>query len=293
MVTGPQLICLRRTHPIDRDPILDGPLVSITIPTFNEETDLPRCLHSVQEQSYRNVEVIAIDGGSSDNTIGICESFGASVAKCSQGLMQARLLGLQMARGEYVLLLDADQLLSHDTIQRALSEIPGYDMLVLEEGSASEDTWVGRALAKERLLTHEADNALDPVEGGLMPRFFRRDFLLAVFANIPSAEVRSIVSSDHAIIYYEARRLSSKVKLLSKALFHIEENGLRTLFLHNYRFGRTTRILLHGSSYSDLIRRKTSLRRSSVILPLRARTPTLFPVMAIRTLGFRLGFLLG
>ncbi len=57
---------------------MDAPLISVIIPVYKVEKYLKRCLKSVRDQSYRNLEVIVVDDGSPDGCPAICDSFATS-----------------------------------------------------------------------------------------------------------------------------------------------------------------------------------------------------------------------
>ncbi len=94
----------------------DQPLVSVVIPTFNRAYCLQRTLHSVLSQTYSRLEVIVVDDGSTDNTRELV--LGRSGAdpriryeyQTNRGVSAARNLGFRLARGEYIALLDSDDL---------------------------------------------------------------------------------------------------------------------------------------------------------------------------------------
>jgi glycosyltransferase involved in cell wall biosynthesis len=237
----------------------DG-LVSVTIPTRNAAATLGRCLESVRRQAYKAVEVLVVDGGSCDGTQEVAAAYGATVVEVKGGLLAARIAGAQMARGEYVLLLDADQVLAPGVLERAvaMAEEGGYDMLVLEEVSLPPRNFWQKLFAAHRRLIHFYldEKALDPIKGTVLPRFFRRRLLLEAMDAIPEGLRKEVVHHDHAIIYLEARRLSSKVGILPRAVFHQEPASLREIVARNFRYGRSLAALEGPNPYSRLVRRR-------------------------------------
>ena len=87
------------------------PEVSVIIPAYNHGRYLSQAIQSVQEQTYRDFEIIVVDDGSTDNTRDVVVSFGHSVTYIRQensGPSSARNSGIRAARGQYVAFLDAD-----------------------------------------------------------------------------------------------------------------------------------------------------------------------------------------
>src|SRR3990167_5485544 len=91
-----------------------NPLVSIIIPTFNEQQSITDCLDSLKTQSYKNVEIIIVDDGSTDNTIEIISNCKFQIANCKllrqehMGPGTARNLGASKASGDILVFVDAD-----------------------------------------------------------------------------------------------------------------------------------------------------------------------------------------
>lgn len=89
------------------------PLVSVVVPAFNAASTLEQALHSILSQSYRNIELIVVDDGSTDETANILRTYGENlrvVHQANSGLAKARNVGCALARGEFVALMDADDL---------------------------------------------------------------------------------------------------------------------------------------------------------------------------------------
>jgi glycosyltransferase involved in cell wall biosynthesis len=97
-----------------------GPgLLSIIVPAYNAEVYLAETLASVLEQNWQPLELLVVDDGSSDRSIPIAESFGncVRVLACPhRGLAATRNSGIVAARGEFLLHLDADDLLTPNSI---------------------------------------------------------------------------------------------------------------------------------------------------------------------------------
>lgn len=99
------------------------PLVSIVIPCHNNEAFLKESIASAFNQSYGNVEVIVIDDGSTDNSQGILHTCGDKIrweTQLNQGAPVARNRGIELANGEYIKFLDADDVLLPDCLERQI-----------------------------------------------------------------------------------------------------------------------------------------------------------------------------
>ena len=87
-------------------------LISIILPVYNAEKYIKKCLNSLINQSYKNIEILCIDDGSKDNSYNIIEEFKDERIKLfkqeNSGPAKARNVGLSNAKGEYIMFCDAD-----------------------------------------------------------------------------------------------------------------------------------------------------------------------------------------
>lgn len=118
------LPCRRSGHPCAAElPRTQADLVSVIIPTLNEENSLPATLRSLQES--RATEVIVCDGGSTDRTCAAAESCGATVLRCGRGRGLQLNAGAAVARGEFLLFLHADARLPNNFGDQVRSGLAG------------------------------------------------------------------------------------------------------------------------------------------------------------------------
>jgi glycosyltransferase involved in cell wall biosynthesis len=102
---------------------MNSPLISCIVPVFNGERYLRQALDSIFAQTYRPLEVVVVDDGSTDATAVIVASFGDRLRylrQDNQGPPVARNLGIRAAKGEYVAFLDADDLWHPEKLQRQI-----------------------------------------------------------------------------------------------------------------------------------------------------------------------------
>lgn len=99
-------------------------LISVIVPIYNVEKYLPKCIESIQRQTYQNLEIILVDDGSCDRCPGICDKFAKDdsrikvIHKKNGGLSDARNMGIEVANGKYLAFVDSDDYISQDMIKK-------------------------------------------------------------------------------------------------------------------------------------------------------------------------------
>lgn len=108
---------------------MDNPLINIIVPCYNVEEYLDKCVNSLVNQTYSNIEIILVDDGSSDNTPHLCDKWASKdnrikvIHKENGGLVSARNTGYQAVNGEWMMYLDADDWIDTDTCEKLLMAI--------------------------------------------------------------------------------------------------------------------------------------------------------------------------
>lgn len=105
------------------------PLISIIVPVYNISKYLERCIHSIIAQSYKNIEIVLINDGSTDNSGQLCDLYKDKdkrvrvVHKTNGGLSSARNTGLSVIKGEYLGFVDGDDFVDkymYETLLKAM-----------------------------------------------------------------------------------------------------------------------------------------------------------------------------
>ena len=115
-------------------------MISIIIPIYNAERYLKRCLDSICDQSYKNLEIILVNDGSTDNSLQICEEYKRKdyrieiLNKKNEGVSIARNLGIDIAKGRYILFVDCDDWLEPNLCEKSISMIEKENVKVLTFG---------------------------------------------------------------------------------------------------------------------------------------------------------------
>ncbi len=129
--------------------------LSIIIPVYNVERYIEQCLQSVLNQSYTHYEVICVNDGSNDNSLGILNRYKAQYSQIkvinqhNQGLSVARNNGLRKATGDYILFLDSDDWLTENALTILSQSITDQDFIAfngkrfIEDADCQEDIDTG------------------------------------------------------------------------------------------------------------------------------------------------------
>lgn len=111
--------------------------ISIIIPVYNVEKELNRCIRSVIEQTYKNIEIILVDDGSPDKSSQMCDDYALIdnrievIHKKNGGLSDARNTGLKYATGKYIMYVDSDDYLELYACEKLMSLMKdGVDFVV-------------------------------------------------------------------------------------------------------------------------------------------------------------------
>lgn len=108
-------------------------LISIIIPVYNSEKYIGNCLESILKQTYKNIEIIIIDDGSTDDSAKICDAFSRKDNRIkvyhisNSGVAIARNIGLEKSKGKFIAFSDSDDLYEIDFLEKAITLIEEAD----------------------------------------------------------------------------------------------------------------------------------------------------------------------
>ncbi len=208
------------------------PLVSVNIATYNSEKTLVKCLDSLKNQSYKNIEIVIMDSYSKDKTLDIARAYGARIV-FAPTLATARKAGADASRGDYIFILDSDQILEPDVIEKCVTACEeGFDGVTLFEKSLIlKGTFVEKVIAYDKEIFHSLHDD-DPLRGTAIPRFFRT----AYFKKI-EFEKNPPITFEHTIIHHQIVRMGAKIKFVDAYIWHHETATLGELARKFFRYG--------------------------------------------------------
>ena len=220
----------------------DDYMVSIVVPVYNVEEFLERCLKSIVNQTYTNLEIIIVDDGSDDGSLKICKKYHADtrvkiLELNHQGVAIARKEGIQEATGELIAFVDADDYIDCDYIENMVCKIGDSDLissgnwkenvyrtvsdLSMDRGQSArtlikpdmpEGLYEGEDL--EKILRFMFSNSVYTIRRVVWGRLFRTDILKKVCRNL-----------DYRIWMGEDRVLFQTYILNCKKVSYIDEFG--------------------------------------------------------------------
>lgn len=126
---------------------METPLISILVPVYNVEKYLAECIDSITNQTYKNIEIILVDDGSTDNSGAMCDEYAKKDSRIkvihqeNQGLATVRNVSVAAATGDYIGFVDSDDFVSHDMYEGLISvaENKNADIIVCNISYIDED----------------------------------------------------------------------------------------------------------------------------------------------------------
>ena len=249
-------------------------LVTVVVPVYNVEKYLDRCIKSIVNQTYTNLEILLIDDESPDNCPQICEDWAKKdsrikvIHKKNAGLGYARNTGIENAHGEYVCFVDSDDYIELDTVEKTIAAANSYSSELVIYGMKKEDKQ-GELLSVQIPYKSVRVYQGNRIKEELVPLMMSSDYYSErVSAGLSCCEVliaskaisrlewrlsseREIISED----VYSLLKLYAGVKsvvIIPEALYHYCQNeGSLT---KTYRADRWTKIKAFYESTVSLIK---------------------------------------
>lgn len=171
-------------------------LLSIILPVYNAERYLAKCLESILVQSYENFEVIVINDGSTDASVTVCKNYAKKdqrikfISQENQGVAMTRNNGLNIAKGDYIGFVDADDYIENDMflnlvnpiLKQAFDVVISHYKIVNQDNSTISQTKLPinkvlkvPSIKNHILKTYYSGN--DPLVPALWNKIYKKEFL--------------------------------------------------------------------------------------------------------------------
>lgn len=211
-------------------------LVSVIVPAYNCELYIDKCIQSILNQSYKNLELILIDDASTDDTYSICEKYRTLDLRvivirteCQKGSIFARKLGVEASNGDYITFVDADDWIDIETIQKFVNYmLYGYDFistgLVYEYADGSKKLYKLEDREYQDTATkEECMKKMVSCEGGtydICPsscaKCYKRDFLIKCLSQV----CNNVTYGEDAVTTLLCISNASKFRCYSDIYYH-------------------------------------------------------------------------
>lgn len=211
------------------DICFDNPLVSLIVPIYNVETYLEECLDSALGQSLSAVEVICVNDGSTDGSRAILKSYETHdprvrvIDKENGGLSSARNVGIDASRGEIIMFLDSDDMLTSDACEKVCkrfaetsADIVTFGAECFPEGAAS--THMKECLSPHDIVYHTFSEDLLFKENS-RPYACRSAFRRTYLDEHHLRFFEDITFGEDQVLFFQAYPQASAVALMSDKLY--------------------------------------------------------------------------
>ncbi len=163
------------------------------------------------------------------------------------------------------------------------------DMAVAEEMSYKPTTIIEKLSEIDRKIIQK-EYELDPKKGVILPGIYKKTILKRIFKKFKRPLLENVTIHDHAIIYYEAYKLSNKIGLIMNAVYHSEPKTILSLINHYYYWGKRARAVKNilPKEYEMMFKSKMNHRIKNINW-LSIDSLLTLPVIFVKGLGFNLG----
>lgn len=209
--------------------VMEFPLISVIVPVYQVKDYLDECIQSLSRQTWRNMEVLLVDDGSTDGSSAICDRYAGKDSRFrvfhqeNKGLSGARNEGLQQAKGEYIAFVDSDDLISPVYIEELYHLIRKYDAdISVCDYSVNRETVdkehrndLKSICLDSEMMLKEWHGKRKRVETVVWNKLYRREILLnnGQSALFPEGKLHEDVYVSHQIVQNAKRIAVTEEKL--------------------------------------------------------------------------------
>lgn len=211
---------------------MDNPQISVIVPVYNAEKYLYRCIDSILTQTFTDFELLLIDDGSKDRSGAICDEYAVKDSRVrvyhkeNGGVYAARMDGISLSTGDYILFVDADDLLK--TKESLFLVVPFLNRceVVITDMPKDENNVSG--------INYRRDLMSDKVKPAIWARFFRRDIIKSSVLDIP----RDIVYGEDWLMNLMISLHVEKCVYLKRDIYdyQINEGSVSKRFVRTYTY---------------------------------------------------------
>ena len=218
----------------------ENPAISIIIPVYNAEKYLKECLDSIVSQTMRSIEIICINDGSVDDSLNILKKYAKQDSRIhiynqeNSGVSVARNVGIQAARGECIIFIDADDYVDIKMMEILWENYKKYqaDIIVFGGVSFPHTEWVDKKLAtKDSIYEFNSINALF-YETGSIPFLWNKLFKLKLLKQKKLAFDANYALGEDQIFQFLLFPAARKIQYISNKFYHYRVGNANSAMSH-------------------------------------------------------------
>lgn len=212
------------------------PKLSIIIPVYNVEKYLPKCLESILNQDFKDLEVICVNDGSTDNSLEVLQEIKKNddrvviIDKKNEGSGIARNLGLSASQGEYIYFIDSDDWLEDDVLGKIISKADELKTDILIFGGLSYYNGKGQngAYSKNKLPKKYLNRVFSAKDvkkdifkfpSTAWTKLYRRDFLIK-----NDIKFQNIRAGQDQLPFFHSMIVAEKIAILPENVYCYQKN---------------------------------------------------------------------
>ena len=240
-------------------------LISIVVPVYNVEDYLRKCIESILNQTHKNLQIILIDDGSTDNSGAICDEYAVKdsrievIHKPNGGVTSARKAGLDLVRGNYVGFVDSDDWIDSNMYEEMLNNLIKTGADFVHTGIIDEKNGIEKYICdfeEQIVYTPKDDKELwksymnlnkdFAINSYLYTKLFKKNIIVPSFKDVAD----DICFGEDRIAITECLLKSRSVSFLKKAYYHYVRREGSATFIHG-----STGIIWTAKMYEEMIKR--------------------------------------
>lgn len=223
-------------------------LISIIVPVYNIRRFLKKCINSVINQEFKDFELILVDDGSTDGSSLICEKFANKyefiryISQVNGGVSKARNTGISIAKGKYIVFLDADDSLEPLSLKSLFYEAEknNSDMVIGSYNKIRFSQKVGKVIRNKEFISKK--------------EFWDNIEKYRSYINTPWAKLyKTEIIKKNNLLFELGRTIGEDFKFNRQYLQHIDSNiTILEKIVYNYRMGGLASTVVYHNNISNL-----------------------------------------
>jgi glycosyltransferase involved in cell wall biosynthesis len=218
-------------------------LISVIVPIYNVKPYLRQCLDSICKQTYRNLEILLVDDGSTDGCSEICDEYALNdkrikvIHKANEGLVRARKMGLLNASGQLIGYVDGDDWIELDMFEKLYSALVSENVDISMCGRIEETEGTHRCIQqglqpgsynKKQMLEIIYPNMIvneNFFEWGIYPNFWDKLFRRKCMEEFQMKVNDNLRMGEDAACVYPSMLKADSICILAESLYHYRQRS--------------------------------------------------------------------